>query len=49
MTAVSIRSSIFEIPYAMTETLTASLEAREHSLGRSLDETSVDCDVRERR
>ena len=49
MTAVSIRSSIFEIPYAVTETLTATLEARERAFCRSRDETSVCCDVCERR
>src|SRR5688572_5940652 len=49
MTAVSIRSSIFEIPYAVTETLTAPLEARERAFCSSRNETGVARNVCEQR
>src|SRR5688572_25016265 len=49
MTVVLIISSIFEILYAVTETLTATLETRERALCRSRDETCVACGVGERR
>lgn len=49
MTSLSIRSSVFEIPHTVTETLTATLEARERSFCSPRDETALSRNIRKRR